>query len=728
MDQQMSYFLPPITNTLPTGNCTLREVYRWITEDKSLETVTNELRAFIREGRIAEYRQLKQRQLPFVTPHGVFSRRKSDALISASGLVVVDIDHLASLEEAEQLRNHLFEDPYLGTRLAFVSSGGLGVKLFIPGDETVRWAMSYIQLLYADIAPTYAEYVQLAFAIATDCGEAGRSDFISLCEPSPKFNALHANKLFSSALRTGNQNVHLGTAFHLAKLAGVEIGFKFQGFTKPFSSHTRVSTYNTADTVDQAHETSDRETEANDAPLHIGSEPYTSLPRLVPGYPWPSLLRDILGFADNAEQRDILLLTALTALGATLGKTVRCLYGMHWIYPCIQLFVIAPPASGKGIMAWLRKFIEPIHREIRQQVDLAMKQYRQDLAAYHALGKEKAKMEMPQMPKNSMFIISGNNTGTGILQNIIDSDGTGIIFETEADTITTAIGGDYGHWSDTLRNAFDHAGLSFNRRTDNEYRECDSTFLSMVLSGTPGQVAPLIPSGENGLFSREVFYYKSQIREWIDQFSVDEVDAEKEFHQMGYEWKATIDQLKCRGTITLRLDERQQAAFNDSFVRLFLRARQSNGQEMNSSVVRLAINLVRFMEVVAMLRALEQPELLLPAQGINSDNLKDKIIGGWELHITDDDFAALLTMAEPLYLHATHILSFLPTGEITSRGLSEKDSLLSSMPDEFTTVQWMETAEHANIPKNTAKTWLRRLCDSGALLHGEHKGIYLKPI
>ena len=278
-----------------------------------------------------------------------------------------------------------------------------------------------VRAAHADIAPTYAEYVQLAFAIATDCGEAGRSDFISLCEPSPKFNALHANKLFSSALRTGNQNVHLGTAFHLAKLAGVEIGFKFQGFTKPFSSHTRVSTYNTADTVDQAHETSDRETEANDAPLHIGSEPYTSLPRLVPGYPWPSLLRDILGFANNAEQRDILLLTALTALGATLGKTVRCLYGMHWIYPCIQLFVIAPPASGKGIMAWLRKFIEPIHREIRQQVDLAMKQYRQDLAAYHALGKEKAKMEMPQMPKNSMFIISGNNTGTGILQNIIDS-------------------------------------------------------------------------------------------------------------------------------------------------------------------------------------------------------------------------------------------------------------------------------------------------------------------
>ena len=136
-----------------------------------------------------------------------------------------------------------------------------------------------VRAAHADIAPTYAEYVQLAFAIATDCGEAGRSDFISLCEPSPKFNALHANKLFSSALRTGNQNVHLGTAFHLAKLAGVEIGFKFQGFTKPFSSHTRVSTYNTADTVDQAHETSDqrRPTPHRQRALHLPATAGTRL-------------------------------------------------------------------------------------------------------------------------------------------------------------------------------------------------------------------------------------------------------------------------------------------------------------------------------------------------------------------------------------------------------------------------------------------------------------------
>ena len=75
----------------------------------------------------------------------------------------------------------------------------------------------------AEIAPTYQEYIQLAFAIATDCGEAGRHDFLSLCSLSSKFDRRAADKLFSNALKTGRNDVHLGTAFHLAELCGVKI-------------------------------------------------------------------------------------------------------------------------------------------------------------------------------------------------------------------------------------------------------------------------------------------------------------------------------------------------------------------------------------------------------------------------------------------------------------------------------------------------------------------------
>ena len=157
--------------------------------------------------------------------------------------------------------------------------------------------------------------------------------------------------------------------------------------------------------------------------------------------------------------------------GAGMGRNVRSSYGGKMVSPSLQTFVVALPAAGKGILSLVRLLAEPIHDEIRQAVNESMKSYRREKAAYDAMGKERGKAEIPEMPLNKMFLISGNNTGTGILQNIIDSDGTGLICESEADTISAAIGSEYGHWSDTLRKAFDHDRLSYNRRTDQEYRE-----------------------------------------------------------------------------------------------------------------------------------------------------------------------------------------------------------------------------------------------------------------
>lgn len=205
---------------------------------------------------------------------------------------------------------------------------------------------------------------------------------------------------------------------------------------------------------------------------------------------WPGLLERIISFGKNPEQRDVLLLGAFTVLGASLSHIVRCQYGRKWQAPCMQTFVVAPSASGKSALTWVRLLIEPIHDKIRSEVKEAMKTYRREKAAYDSLGKERKNQEAPVLPPNRMFLISGNNTGTGILQNIMDSNGTGIICESEADTVSTAIGTEYGNWSDTLRKAFDHDRLSYNRRTDREYQEVSRSYLSVLLSGTPAQVKP----------------------------------------------------------------------------------------------------------------------------------------------------------------------------------------------------------------------------------------------
>ncbi len=333
---------------------------------------------------------------------------------------------------------------------------------------------------------------------------------------------------------------------------------------------------------------------------------------------------------------------------------------------------------------------------------------------------------------NKMFLISGNNTGTGILQNLMDSDGTGLICESEADTISTAIGSEYGHWSDTMRKAFDHDRLSYNRRTDHEYREVKKTYLSVLLSGTPSQVKPLIPTAENGLFSRQVFYYMPAIHHWQNQFDRNDSDLEDTFKALGMEWKDKLKTIVMNGIFTLHLTDGQKDEFNRLFSRLFVRSGLANGNEMSSSVARLAINICRIMEVVAMLRAMEQGEItaspyVSPDPHTATDNLKDHIVSRWDLLIASDDFHAVLSLAESLYRHTTHILSFLPNTEVTSRGNADRDALVDSMEEEFTRASFLQKAGEMGIKSETASTWLKRMQKHGLVENVDGKGNYRKP-
>ena len=147
----------------PLRTLELNEVYQLITANKRLITLTQAIREAALQGDDNNCRMLKQQTLPYVTPCGTFARRRSDSLLEASGLVVVDIDHLDSADEAARLRRQLFEDPFLRPELVFISPCGQGVKAFVPytpdpalpdvrqnAAESIRWAMDYVQCVYAD--------------------------------------------------------------------------------------------------------------------------------------------------------------------------------------------------------------------------------------------------------------------------------------------------------------------------------------------------------------------------------------------------------------------------------------------------------------------------------------------------------------------------------------------------------------------------------------------------
>ena len=601
--------------------------------------------------------------------------------------------------------------------------------------ESLRLLTEAVETAGADIAPTYAEYVQLAFAIATDCGEAGREFFHRLCRISAKYQSAHAERMFSNALTKQQGAIHLGTAFHLAESTGVKIcreDRKEVMNNRTGTVGTESSPHNFSTHAHVYNKVEEEKSESEE--LLEGSDPHHPLPTFTLE-DWPKLLLRIISYGTTATQKDVLLLGALTALGATMERYVRCHYAGKYQSPCMQSFIVAPAASGKGVLSLIRLLVMPIHDDIRQQVEKEMNVYKKAKVAYEMMGKERAKAEIPEIPLNRMFLISGNNTGTGILQNIMDNNGTGLICETEADTISTAIGSEYGHWSETLRRAFDHDWLAYNRRTNQEYRENKKSYLSLLLSGTPAQVRALIPSAENGLFSRQLFYYMHGVYTWADQFACGEIDLDEIFRSIGRDWQLKLDILKEHGIHTLRLTDEQKKEFNALFSDLFFRSDIANGNEMRSFIARLAVNICRIMSTIAMLRVLEIPQPYqlkssdryapVPDKEIPTDNVKDGIITRWDITITPEDFKAVLGLVKPLYRHATHILSFLPSSEIPHRANADRDAFFDALGDEFTRTQLTEQATAMGIKPNTALSWLRRLVKKG-LFAMKEKGTYVR--
>lgn len=569
----------------------------------------------------------------------------------------------------------------------------------------------------ANIAPTYQEYMPIAFATANDCGEAGRTFFHRICRLSEKYVYEEADKLYDHALKAGNGRNGLGSVFHWAEIAGVktdkQLADTFRQYLRENKNPSNL--------------------QAPLTPTHAHTYAREDLPPAFPDYPWPPFIKQMIDCGNSIAQRDILLLGVFTVLGGTLNKRVRVLYGQKYMYPCLQTFIVAPPASGKGALTWVRRLAEPIHEELMARYKDSLKNYREEKNRWDSLGKKRSETPEPEQPPLKMFLIAGDNSGTGILENLIEADGVGLICETEADTVSTAIGADHGHWSDTLRKCHDHERLAFNRRTNREYRECPASYLSVLLSGTPAQVRPLIPSAENGLFSRQLFYRMPPIDEWADQFEQGDEDMDSLFSDWGRQWKKLVDYLHERvNVIQFHLSDTQKERFNSCFARIFGHAGLSYGYPMRSSVARIAINICRIASVVAFLRSVESlliPQAILdsqfsilncpglsPAPEIPEENVRDGIVPSLELRINDDDFQAVLSLVEPLYRHSAGILSLLPSDEVSrSRTPTPQEALFAALPLSFNRQQALEEAERNNIPTATLDTCLKRMQERGTL-------------
>jgi hypothetical protein len=127
---------------------TIPDVYAAIKSNK-YKRQTEELRSI---SELESARKYKAKNFDYATFSGLFSKRNDSALIQHSGLIALDFDHVANLQE---LKENLLQDKYFETELMFVSPSGDGLKWIISIDLKECNHQDWFVAISAYIKSTY---------------------------------------------------------------------------------------------------------------------------------------------------------------------------------------------------------------------------------------------------------------------------------------------------------------------------------------------------------------------------------------------------------------------------------------------------------------------------------------------------------------------------------------------------------------------------------------------
>jgi len=144
--------------TKPNGVGSLEEVYWDIKSDRA-RNATLQLREMTDEDAIREFKKLN---FAIATFAGIFRYRSANQIANASGMLTVDIDHLASEEEARSVQQKLIADTHFETCLCFVSPSGKGVKWIVTIPD--KWK----EMKFKKVFEEMFRYVLFEYGLAID--------------------------------------------------------------------------------------------------------------------------------------------------------------------------------------------------------------------------------------------------------------------------------------------------------------------------------------------------------------------------------------------------------------------------------------------------------------------------------------------------------------------------------------------------------------------------------
>ena len=278
----------------------------------------------------------------------------------------------------------------------------------------------------------------------------------------------------------------------------------------------------------------------------------------------PQIMQSVLSLAHTPAEKDMLLMSALTACSSVLPN-LYVKYGMaaKKYYPNLQLFIVGSAACGKGIANIALELVKPIHEA-------------------------------------NPLIIPGDATYPAFYQTLARQNGRGYIHESEGSVITDIWRSSTANYNTALRKAAEHETIS--RARCKEASVIPNPQISMVLTGTFSQYHALVPSIENGYFSRLLTLIVDEHQAFDSRYVQPSETSDDTIKAAAEKLYHLYESLLFSHPREFRLTPDQRARLGNHLQTAYPTLIRMLGEDFHSVVLRMAVHIERIAMILSALR------------------------------------------------------------------------------------------------------------------------------
>lgn len=382
----------------------------------------------------------------------------------------------------------------------------------------------------------------------------------------------------------------------------------------------------------------------------------------------PAMIQPIMSLAQSDAERDMLLLSLLTAAGSCMPN-LYFRYGLTGkkYYPNLQCFIVGSAACGKGIANLALELVSKVHEA-------------------------------------APLVIAGDSSYPGFYKQLERQNGRGYIHESEGSVITDVWRSSVTNYNTALRKAAEHEPITRNRANNNSCIACPQ--LSVLLTGTFSQYKALVPSIENGYFSRLLTLIVHDQQAFSSRYVEPASGSNGVMGTAAQQLFDICQALYKSRPVEFSLTSEQRARLGQHLETAYPALMSLLGDNFHSVVLRMAVHIERIAMILSALRSCEE-------------QLKIK---NYELRMecSDVDYQTAELIGNKLILHMAAAYRMVKGAEEVSvpkvQPLDQRKMLLSLLPEEFETKTLLEEAKSQGVPIRTAGRWNDKWVEEGVVV------------